>query len=140
MWDKLREQLKQFGIERELEAELRSGIALQERIAQAEQVKIAQANRRLPRRGVEGLGQTTMSMHPFYRALADIRFGKGWMKDRAARRKLLQEHPEFAVSYLRKATVQVLKPEVRDQKPEVRTDSSPAPLTSDHRLLTSSSK
>lgn len=113
MWDKLREQLRQAGIERELVEELRSGIALQQRIAEAEQKKIAAANRRHPRRGVEGLGQTTFSMHPFLRALADVQFGRGWMKDPAQRRKLLQENPEFAVPYLRKAmiTVPTGKPE-----------------------------
>lgn len=110
MWDLLREQLKQMGIQKELEEELRTGVALQERAAQVEQAKLAKANRANPRRGVDGLGQVTLSMNPFYRALADVQFGRGWMKDKAARRKLAMEHPEFFVPYQRKAQVTVLKP------------------------------
>lgn len=105
MWEKLKQQLKEAGIQKELEEELRSGWALHLRVAEREQAKIAAANRRNPRRGMEGLGQVTLSMAPFYRALADIRFGKNWQKDPATVRRLLQENPEFSVPYAAKAMV-----------------------------------
>lgn len=102
MWDRLREQMKQLGIQKELEDELRTGIALQARIAEREQAKIAAANRRRPRAAIEGVGQTKLCMHPFFRALADVRFGAGWQKDKATVRRLLAENPEFAVAYAAK--------------------------------------
>lgn len=110
MWDQLREQLRKAGLQHAVEEELRTGVALHERRAIEEQQRLAKFNRANPRRGIDGLGQTTMSMHPFFRALADVQFGKGWQKDKATRRKLVQKHPEFAVPYEKKSTVTVLKP------------------------------
>lgn len=107
MWDLLKEQLKQMGIQKELEEELRTGIALQRVQAERDQARLAKFNRNNPRRGVEGLGQTTLSMNPFFRALGDVKFGRGWTKDKATVRKLLQEHPEFAVNYQKKAMITV---------------------------------
>ena len=108
MWDKLREQLQQLGIQQQLEDELRTGIALQHQRAEREQIRLAQIHRANPRRGLDGIGQTRFSMNPFFRALADVRFGKGWAKDKATVRKLLAEHPEFAVPYAKRAQVSVL--------------------------------
>jgi hypothetical protein len=110
MWDQLREQLKQLGIEREIEEELRTGVNLAREQSERNQAKIAAANLRNPRRGVEGLGQTKISMDPFQAALATARYGRGWKKDPTLVRRLLQDHPEFKVPYAKKATVTVLKP------------------------------
>lgn len=110
MWDLFREQMRKMGMQEALEDELRRGVALEARAAEARQRKLAKFNQNNPRRGVDGLGQTTMSMDPFYRALADISYGREWAKDPKARALLLQQHPEFAVQYAPRSMVTVIKP------------------------------
>ena len=111
MWEQFKEQMKQLGIQRELEDELRTGIQLEYVRAEQRQRKLAEAARRRTMRTVDGLGHMSMVMDPFLAAMANVKFGPGWRKDKKQVADLRRQNPEFFVHREKKAMVTVLKPE-----------------------------
>lgn len=96
-----------FGIELQqaVERELRMGFELEKQMAFARQRRLAQANRRNPRRMMDGFGQVTMSIDPALRTITERQFGRGCFKDKRFVHELLRDNPELRVPVDRKTIV-----------------------------------
>lgn len=122
MWDALRAQCAQLGIQQHLEDELRRGVQLDAINAERRQRKLAETVRGARKRTVDGLGRLTMVMDPFMMALANVQFGAGWSRDRKFKAKFLKANPQFAVQHEKKATV--VHPGFPPQRTEVSSQKS----------------
>lgn len=105
--DSLAAMVADMPLAADIEQELRRGFNLELSLARARQRKIAEANRRRPRRTVDGLGQVTMSIDPFLRALLERRFGRHCFRDRRFVSGLLADNPEFRPPTDRRATITI---------------------------------
>jgi hypothetical protein len=96
------------GLGVDVERELRLGFALELELAKQRQTKLAAFNHRHPRRAIEGIGQTMLSIDPVLRAMAERAYGKGCWQDRGFVREALRDNPDLRVPYFSaKTTVRV---------------------------------
>lgn len=93
------------GLRDAVEQELRMGFEIERANAFKRQIRLAQANSRMPRRGVDGLGQVTMSMDPVLQSLCRRQYGRDCFRDKGFVRELLRDNPELRVQYVKKAMV-----------------------------------
>lgn len=93
------------GLRDAVEQELRMGFEIEKANAFKRQIRLAQANHRMPRRTVDGMGQVTMSIDPVLQAICRQTYGRDCFKDKQFVRELLRDNDALRVPVQRKAMI-----------------------------------
>lgn len=113
-------------MEQAVREELIRGIYAEQAMARAEQLRIAEANHRLERAFVDGLGQCTMAVDLGVYTYWEQRMPGCWA-DKDFRQRMARDNPELRVKS-RSKKIQVSfagKPETRNLKPEGNAPCAP---------------
>lgn len=92
----------------EVEAEFRLGWEMEAVVAQAEQNRVGEANARIERAMLEGLGQTRLSISPEFYHYWRQREGAGIWRDKQFLHEIERDNPETRVRSRKK--IQILRP------------------------------